>query len=196
MAGSKRGRRDTQPGHLRIIGGSWRGRKLRFTPAPGLRPTGDRIRETLFNWLSPDIVGAHCADLFAGSGALGLEALSRGAAHCEFVDNSRAAVQQIADHLGTLDATERASCHNRSAEQFIAAAPRPLDIVFLDPPFGLDLITPTARLLAEHGTVKPGSLVYVESAVTEQPILPDNWSAHRQRSGGGVSYSLWRVEGG
>jgi 16S rRNA (guanine966-N2)-methyltransferase len=92
--------KDTRKLHqVRIIGGQWRGRKLSFTPADGLRPTGDRIRETLFNWLAPTIEGARCVDLFTGSGALGLEALSRGAIHCDFVDSSNATLSQVSDHL-------------------------------------------------------------------------------------------------
>src|SRR5210317_918947 len=87
---------------VRIIGGKWRGRKLAFSPADGLRPTGDRVRETLFNWLAADIDGARCADLFAGTGALGLEALSRGAAHCDFVDSSPAVIARVGEHLGRL----------------------------------------------------------------------------------------------
>ena len=109
MASSKSTGRAASAGRsqLRIIGGQWRGRKLTFTPAEGLRPTTDRVRETLFNWLAPFIFGARCADLFAGSGALGLEALSRGAAHCDFVDSAKAAGRQIAGHLETLGASDR-----------------------------------------------------------------------------------------
>src|SRR6516225_870905 len=104
MSGTRgRGARQSE---VRIIGGAWRGRKLAFTPADGLRPTGDRIRETLFNWLSPYIHGARCVDLFAGSGALGLEALSRGAAHCDFIDSASRAVSTVQEHLVTLSATD------------------------------------------------------------------------------------------
>ena len=100
---------------LRIIGGQWRGRKLPFPDRPGLRPTGDRIRETLFNWLEPHLQTAKCLDLFAGSGALGIEALSRGAAHCDFVDADQEAITAVGHHLNTLDAststaTPRSAC--------------------------------------------------------------------------------------
>ena len=119
---------------LRIIGGQWRGRKLAFTPEDGLRPTADRVRETLFNWLAADIHGARCLDLFAGSGALGLEALSRGAAHCDFVDHSSRACRQIETHLALLEAADRGHCHPVGAEPFLRGAQQAYDIVFLDPP--------------------------------------------------------------
>ena len=125
MANSKSERRSRETGQrqLRIIGGQWRSRKLAFQPAEGLRPTADRVRETLFNWLAPEISGANCADLFAGSGALGLEALSRGAAHCDFVDSSAAAVQQIAEARVL---SEEATSRTRRIETPPATDPCPL----------------------------------------------------------------------
>ena len=146
---ARRGKAAAGPSQLRIIGGQWRGRKLRFDPAPGLRPTTDRIRETLFNWLAPEIHGARCADLFAGSGALGLEALSRGAALCDFVDTSPAALRQLQAHLEVLDALDRGHCHAGPAEQFLAAADSVYDLVFIDPPFGESLVEPTCRQLSD-----------------------------------------------
>jgi 16S rRNA (guanine966-N2)-methyltransferase len=166
MARSGKGAR--QQSRLRIIGGQWRGRKLAFSPEQGLRPTTDRIRETLFNWLAPHIHGARCADLFAGSGALGLEALSRGAAHCDFVEPSASALDQIRKHLQSLDALGRANCHRVTAEQFLTLAGR--------------------RLLS------PGALVYVETAANEDtPEVADNWSEHRGKTSGGVTYRLYAV---
>src|SRR5262245_61730145 len=106
--------RSAQQSEVRIIGGAWRGRKLSLTPADGLRPTGDRIRETLFNWLSPHLNGARCADLFTGSGALGLEALSRGAAHCDFVDSASRVISSVQQHLATFGASDRARCQQDS----------------------------------------------------------------------------------
>jgi 16S rRNA (guanine966-N2)-methyltransferase len=181
---------------VRIIGGRWRGRKLAFTPADGLRPTGDRIRETLFNWLTPYIAGARCADLFAGSGALGLEALSRGAAHCDFVDSASATLAQVSNHLRTLEALDRASCHPIPALQFLQSATRPYDIVFIDPPFKLALVQPVCVALASKGLLGDGALVYIESAATASPVMvPGNWSPHREKISGGVAYRLLSVDG-
>ena len=182
---------------LRIIGGQWRGRKLRFTPAEGLRPTGDRVRETLFNWLAADIHGARCLDLFAGSGALGLEALSRGAAHCDFVDTSAPALRDIADHLATLEATDRARCHRQAATEFLAQNEGPWDLLFLDPPFGKGLLESTLDILETKSALEPGALVYIESGKQEAlPSLPAAWSLHREKLAGEVSYRLFVVRSG
>ncbi len=185
------GRAGKRSGVLRIIGGRWRGRKLRFTAAEGLRPTADRTRETLFNWLAPHIQGARCADLFAGSGALGLEALSRGAAHCDFVDASRPAVSAIAAHLQALDAGESGQCHAVTAEDFLRRAREPWDLIFVDPPFDRDLAAGSLALLAERGLLLPGALVYLEIGGSEsRPELPDGWGIHREKTAGGVTYRL------
>ena len=177
---------------LRIIGGQWRGRKLTFSPAPGLRPTTDRVRETLFNWLAPVVHQARCLDLFAGSGALGIEALSRGAAHCDFVDLSAAALGQIRAHLDTLGAAHRGTCHRLPASEFLAAAELPYDIVFVDPPFGLGLVEPTCRLLACSGLLAHGAAVYVESAAREgAAAIPSDWTLHREKTAGAVAYRLF-----
>ena len=180
---------------LRIIGGQWRGRKLTFTPAQGLRPTSDRIRETLFNWLAPCIAGARCADLFAGSGALGLEALSRGASHCDFVDTSKAALAQIGNHLATLGATTTGQCHPSSALQFLQLTNEPYDLVFIDPPFGKELVNPVCTVLAENKLLVSGALAYVETAATEPPpTTPPGWSLHRDKTAGGVAYRLFIID--
>lgn len=191
---ARSGKRPLTRGQLRIIGGQWRGRKLNFSAAPGLRPTTDRVRETLFNWLAPNIDGARCADLFAGSGALGLEALSRGASRCDFVDSSTAALTQIERHLEAVGATSRAGCHPLSALQFLRAARGTYDIVFIDPPFGKKLAEPACALLAEHGLLAAGALVYVETAASEPcPPVPPGWKLHREKRAGGVAYRLFTV---
>jgi 16S rRNA (guanine966-N2)-methyltransferase len=179
---------------LRIIGGRWRGRKLTFSPAKGLRPTTDRIRETLFNWLAPYIHGARCADLFTGSGALGLEALSRGAAYCDFVDASGATLAQVDTHLATLDAISCGQCHTSSALKFLRARHEPYDLVFIDPPFGQNLVDITCALLAETNVLAEGALAYVETAANEPtPNTPASWALHREKSTGGVAYRLFTV---
>jgi 16S rRNA (guanine966-N2)-methyltransferase len=184
-------------GRLRIIGGEWRGRKLAFTPAPGLRPTTDRVRETLFNWLSPALRGAVCADLFAGSGALGLEALSRGASHCDFVDCAAGTLRQIGAHLANLGAVDRSACHAMTADRFLRETRRSYDIVFIDPPYGSSLPGLACALLAGGDRLCGGALVYVETAAGEAlPALPGDWRKHREKLAGGVCYRLFVVGGG
>ena len=186
-------KRSGKQGELRIIGGSWRGRKLSFTATEGLRPTSDRIRETLFNWLAASIRGARCADLFAGSGALGLEALSRGAEYCDFVDTSRPTITQITDHLTRLGATKQGQCHLQTASEFLNSTRTPYDIVFVDPPFNQQLVEPVCALLS--GRLIPGALIYVEMAAQEAvPILPATWCLYRDKKSGGVSYRLYRID--
>lgn len=182
-------------GRVRIIAGQWRGRKLTFPALPGLRPTPDRVRETLFNWLAPDIVDARCLDLFTGSGALGLEALSRQAAYCDFVDVAPQVSHQIRQHLETLAANDKAQCHISEAHAFIERADEPYDIVFLDPPFDLEVISDTADRLNARGLVKVGSLIHVEcGAGKSPPELPTNWTLVRDKRAGAVSFRLYRVE--
>lgn len=188
-SGSQRSR-----GQLRIIGGSWRGRKLHFTPMEGLRPTADRTRETLFNWLAPTIGNARCLDLFAGSGALGLEALSRGARYCDFVDRAPTCTGQISQHLASLDASGRAGVHATEAARFLATASEPYDVVFLDPPFEKQLLQPACTALAESGLLSTGALVYIEMGANEvAPEMPQEWQLHRQKAAGGVSYQLYTL---
>jgi 16S rRNA (guanine966-N2)-methyltransferase len=178
-------------GQLRIIGGRWRGRKLGFTAQPGLRPTGDRIRETLFNWLAADLPGARCADLFAGSGALGLEALSRGAAHCDFIDLSATAIRDISEHLLRLDALDSARCLAMSADAYIEQqAPRSLDIVFVDPPFGQGIAQATCRVLARSAVLSEAALIYLETGRSETLEPMAGWRTHREKVAGEVRYQL------
>jgi len=192
MSGSRG--RNTKAGTVRIIGGAWRGRKLSFTPLEGLRPTGDRIRETLFNWLSPHIQGARCADLFTGSGALGLEALSRGAAHCDFVDTAQQVVSNVQAQLALLKASDRGACHLCPAQKFLQTATNPYHIVFIDPPFRQHLVNSVLASLAQRNLLLEGALVYVETAASEQlPDVPADWSLHREKVSGEVAYRLFRT---
>lgn len=180
---------------FRIIGGEWRSRKFNFPDSPGLRPSPDRVRETLFNWLAPVIDGARCLDLYAGSGALGLEALSRGAADVVFVDRDRAALAAIDAHLATLSC-DRGCTEQADALAFIARDKRAYDIVFADPPFDRGSIPEVVTALASSVSIKPGGLVYLESeARAGTPALPEGWTLHRSGKAGRVGYHLLKVFG-
>ncbi|MGD2006677.1 MAG: 16S rRNA (guanine(966)-N(2))-methyltransferase RsmD [Cellvibrionales bacterium] len=173
---------------LRIIGGTWRGRKLAFPDLPGLRPTPDRVRETVFNWLAPAVQDARCIDLFAGSGALGLEALSRGAAYCDFVDISRPATEAIGDHLAALGASGRASVHCCDAQSATLEA---ADLVFLDPPFDGQLLNTTLSWLSESSLLAKGALVYVEHRRGPSPPAVAKFSSIvKDKTAGEVRYCL------
>ena len=151
------------PNSVRIIGGSWRGRRVHFPDSPGLRPTPDRVRETLFNWLQHSIAGARCLDLFAGSGALGLEALSRGARETVFVEQAFAPAQMLADQLKRFYGGAMAGSNGRivqmSAERFLTAPGESFDIIFLDPPFGLDALPEYVRLIDAGGWLAGGGWI-------------------------------------
>ncbi len=154
---------------LRIIGGQWRSRKLSFHDAPGLRPTPERVRETLFNWLQADIRGASCLDLFAGSGALGLEALSRGASEVTFVESVAHVARQLENNLAMLQ-TEARVIHN-TAQHFLETTTQAFDIIFLDPPFRQNLLTPALEIIMEKHRLNENGLIYLEQATKE----PSDW---------------------
>ena len=181
---------------LRIIGGTWRGRRLRFPPQEEIRPTPDRVRETLFNWLGPRVPGSRCLDLFAGSGALGLEALSRGAAQVIFVERDAVAVRELRARLTEWRAVGALVEHS-DALRFLgdAAQPgkmgQPFDIVFLDPPFASGLLPPVSRLLEDGHWLSANALIYVETdAHGGLPSLPHNWQVTRTKQAGAVGYHL------
>ena len=179
---------------VRIIGGGWRGRRINFPDLPGLRPTPDRVRETLFNWLQHDLAGARCLDLFAGSGALGLEALSRGAAETVFVEQAVAASHALQEQLTRLGAKRQGRVVEMGAARFLRTPAPPFDIVFLDPPFGRDALAEYVPLLDSGNWLKPGGLVYLENEKTSgAPPLPAHWELLKSRSAGEVGYHLARV---
>lgn len=148
-------------GKIRIIGGQWRGRKLSVPDKPGLRPTPQRTRETLFNWLTPWIGGAFCVDLFAGSGALGLEAASRGALRVVLVEKNKALAHNIQNHARLFNA-HQVELVCRDAQNYIADSCETADIFFLDPPFSSNLLLPCCESLEAHGRLHKNSLVYLE----------------------------------
>jgi 16S rRNA (guanine966-N2)-methyltransferase len=187
---TKRGGKGRGGNQLRIIGGEWRGRKLRFPDVEGLRPTTDRVRETLFNWLQPVIHGARCLDLFAGSGALGLEALSRGAANVCFVDSDRRAVQSLKDNLALLQ-DQAGTVVQADALTYLKAGPQPFDIVFLDPPFRKELLQPCLELLYSEGWLADNARLYIEvEQELGEPELPPGWEWQRSKKAGQVVYGL------
>jgi 16S rRNA (guanine966-N2)-methyltransferase len=183
-----------QSNTLRIIAGQWRGRKLAFPDIPGLRPTPDRVRETLFNWLQPIIHGARCLDLFSGSGALGLEALSREAGHVVMVDEHPEAIQQLSRNMEILRC-EKADLIRANAITFLEAGPNTktpaFDVVFLDPPYHKDLLAQCCQLLTSKCWLKPGAAIYLEAERELKDLpLPDNWELKRSKTAGQVSYHL------
>ena len=196
-AGTKRARGALYPGAIRIIGGRWRSRRLPVTAGPGLRPTPDRVRETLFNWLAPYIAGARCLDLFAGTGALCLEALSRGAAWVVMVERSAAVRRQLQANIARLGA-ENAEIVGLDALEFLAGRAQAFDIVFLDPPFAAagNMIRRCSEHLP-HGWIRPAGLVYVEAPRVLKPLpVPTEWEYLRSGTAGQVGYHLLRIPGG
>ncbi len=179
---------------VRIIGGMWRGRRVSFPDTPGLRPTPDRVRETLFNWLQNSIMGARCLDLFAGSGALGLEALSRGAKEAVFVEQAVAASRVLQEQLARLGASLKGRVVEMGAARYLRAPGESFDIVFLDPPFGSDALAQYIPLIDAGNWLNAGGLVYLENErAAGVPVLPAHWELLKSKSAGQVGYHLVRA---
>lgn len=187
---------------VRIIGGGWRGRRVNFPDMPGLRPTPDRVRETLFNWLQHSIAGTTCLDLCAGSGALGLEALSRGAKALVFVEQAQAAARSLVAELERLGGSAKARVVEMGASRFLRANGEttgrpyggPFDVVFLDPPYGRDALAEFIPMIDAGEWVKTGGLVYLENEKSAgPPVLPEHWELLKSKSAGEVGYHLARV---
>lgn len=189
----KQHNRKTPNNQLRIIGGQWRSRKLAFADAAGLRPTADRIRETLFNWLAPDIQGAQVLDVFSGSGALLFEAMSRGAAEGLALEQNPKASTCIQQGLQLLQC-EHAEVICTDALRYLAGnASQRFDIVFVDPPFHQNLLEPSCHLLENNGWLADNALIYLESELSaNQHRLPHNWQPLREKSSPQLYYSLWQ----
>ncbi|HEY6892775.1 MAG TPA: 16S rRNA (guanine(966)-N(2))-methyltransferase RsmD [Rhodanobacteraceae bacterium] len=179
------------PGKLRIVAGTLRGSRLVVPDRPGLRPTSDRVRETLFNWLMPVIDGARCLDLYAGTGALGIEAISRGAAACTFVESDRALAAGLRENLARLK-VEHARVVDGDALATLAGKAEPFDLVFLDPPFGADLWDASAERLETRGWLAANAWIYVESPIGAALALPATWALHREGQAGAVRFALYR----
>jgi 16S rRNA (guanine966-N2)-methyltransferase len=181
-----------QRNELRIIGGSWRSRKLRFPDAPDLRPTPDRVRETLFNWLGQDLEGLSCLDLFAGSGALGFEAASRGAARVVQVERGAQACLALKQNCAVLDA-QAVEVAQMDVARFLDGPSELFDVVFLDPPFRQDLVAPCCEWLERKGWLASHARIYIE-AERNLPLvnLPVNWQRLRDKQAGEVGYHLYQ----
>ena len=177
---------------IKIIGGKWKGTNLTFLDEPELRPTGNRIRETLFNWLQPYIQGSTCLDLFAGSGCLGLEALSRGAANCVMVEKNESVKSHLAENIEKLSASTEL-IHNDAINYLSSKAfNQTFDIVFLDPPFNSNLYVPTMRTLELNHWLSHDALIYIEARSDSSMFkIPDNWSLFREQVAGNVRYMLY-----
>ncbi len=189
---SPRGSARRTTNQLRIIGGQWRGRRLSFPDVPGLRPSPDRVRETVFNWLQPVIEGARCLDLFAGSGALGFEALSRGAAQVVFVDQHAAVIDQLRQHAQMLSVLPSAQITRSDVMDYLdGEATERFDIVFLDPPYGQGLLTPCCQRLVESGWLNPAAHLYLEAErELGVPSVPAQCQIVRSKYAGHVGYHL------
>jgi 16S rRNA (guanine966-N2)-methyltransferase len=185
-------RRGGHANQIRVIAGQWRGWRLSFPDLPGLRPTPDRVRETLFNWLAPVLPGARCLDLFAGSGALGVEALSRGAAEVVFVERQPLAVRTLRENLARLK-TENARVELADALTWLRQPGTPFEVVLLDPPFGESLLEPACAALERNGWLAETAWIYLEAeAERERSPWPAHWTIHREQIAGAVSYRLAR----
>ncbi|HET9034102.1 MAG TPA: 16S rRNA (guanine(966)-N(2))-methyltransferase RsmD [Dokdonella sp.] len=178
-------------GKLRIVGGSLRGSRIEVANGDGLRPTSDRVRETLFNWLAPMIEGARCLDLFAGTGALGIEAISRGAAECVFVERDRALAQRLQQTLARLN-IENARVINADALGWLGAVGQAFNLVFLDPPFSDDLWADAAARLEAGGCLAENAWIHVEAPAGMTPVVPSAWHLHRESRAGAVNFALYR----
>ena len=177
---------------VRIIGGEWRGRRIGFPSVAALRPTPDRVRETLFNWLQGAVAGASCLDLFAGSGALGFEALSRGARECVFVENEPVVAAALAASVAALG-DRRSTIVNGDAFRYLGGAARRFDLVFVDPPFARGWLPELCTLLEQRGWLAPRAFLYLEGAAQDgPPLLPPSWQALRATRAGEVRGVLAR----
>ncbi len=180
----------------RVVAGKWRGRIIRFEDSEGLRPTTGRIRETVFNWLQPYISKSACLDCFAGSGILGFEAISRGAADVVFVEKHGATAENIKATVALLKASNAAVVHADvlswlQSAKTAASYNRVFDLVFLDPPFHSELLAKSSALLVSSGCLAEDAIIYVEHAVDEDVALPDNWTCIKEKKSGQVSYQLY-----
>ncbi|TNC80311.1 MAG: 16S rRNA (guanine(966)-N(2))-methyltransferase RsmD [Oleiphilus sp.] len=180
-------------GSYRIIGGQWRGRRLMFPEAEGLRPTTDRVRETVFNWLAPCLSGAKVLDMFAGSGSLGFEALSRGAASLDATELDIRAVRMLQENRELLNAM--AAIHQCNALDWPGKSGDSFDLVFIDPPFRQGLVAAAIAKVSDQALLSPGAYIYIEQEKeAPAPSVPANWRQLKEKEAGQVAYRLYRAD--
>ncbi len=188
---AKHSKSPSQNGVLKIIGGQWRSRQIDVIDADGLRPTPNRVRETLFNWLQTDIFNSQCLDLFAGSGALSFEAASRGAKVVVQIENNATACGVLKTNATKLAAPQIQIIH-ADALTFLTKTPAtPFDIVFIDPPFGFDLVAQSCELLEKNNWLSPYAKIYVETETALSLELPARWQLLKSKTAGEVAYRLF-----
>lgn len=180
-------------GFIRVIGGKWRGRKLPVLDHEGLRPTTDRVKETLFNWLMPVIHDATCLDCFAGSGSLGFEALSRGAKHVVMLEKNRAATIQLKQNIQLLQATMGTVYNTDTFSWLEHQNSQTFNIVFIDPPFHQQLAQKSIMYLENNNLLSDGAYIYVETEKNSllSSEVPKNWHLHREKVAGQVHSQLF-----
>ncbi|MGF1685213.1 16S rRNA (guanine(966)-N(2))-methyltransferase RsmD [Photobacterium japonica] len=185
----------SREGFVRIISGRWRGRKLPVHDVEGLRPTTDRVKETVFNWLAQDMIEARCLDLFTGSGSLGFEALSRGAEHVTLLELDKKAAEQLEKNRQTLGA-DNATVRHTDSLTYLKQPGTPFDVVFIDPPFRKGLLPEVITLLEQNNWLAPHAIIYIE---TEKELgdlpTPSHWHLHKEKTAGQVCYRLFEREG-
>ncbi|MFL0811096.1 MAG: 16S rRNA (guanine(966)-N(2))-methyltransferase RsmD [Agarilytica sp.] len=191
---AKRKKPATLGNRVRIIGGQWRGRKLEVGEEEGLRPTGDRVRETLFNWLMPTIVGANCLDAFAGTGALGFEALSRGARSVTFVEQNSNSANFLRTNIQLLCAD--ACVHNQDFLSWKADTSNHFDLIFIDPPFAGEMWQQALTHMISHIPLPKDALIYIEAPREQNILLPPQWNVHREKIFGQVKALLCKTSPG
>ncbi|MBO67144.1 MAG: 16S rRNA (guanine(966)-N(2))-methyltransferase RsmD [Acidiferrobacteraceae bacterium] len=181
-----------QKGKLRIIGGQWKSRTIQFVGPLSLRPTPDSVRETLFNWLMPVINKSNCLDLFSGSGALGFEAVSRGASRADLVENNKSACQQLIRSRDELCA-QQVYIHCENVLDYLSSTTNTFDIVFIDPPFDCQIASQVVKIVQQSGILKSESLIYIEqSKEKEMPRTPSQWQLHRRKTNGRILSLLYK----
>lgn len=182
------------PNRVRIIAGRWRGRRIGFPELVAIRPTPDRVRETVFNWLQAEIVGARCLDLFAGTGILGLEALSRGAESVVCVEQEKSAAAAIRQNAARLGAGGLEAVRDDAIAYLIHTQPRAMNIVFVDPPYGSRMTGQACQLLDERPWLASGALIYLERGCDDPAVnVPGNWQCLRSKRAGQVDFRLYRT---
>jgi 16S rRNA (guanine966-N2)-methyltransferase len=189
--GRKQHNKKAASGSIRIIAGKFRGRKLPVLMAEGLRPTTDRVKETLFNWLMPYIHEANCLDCFAGAGSLGFEALSRGAENVTLIELNKAAAKQLLANKSLLKADNVGVVNSNALDFLKTSTGNKFDLVFIDPPFRQNLMQPTCELL-ENGWLTNQALIYVEMELESTQQFPSNWQLLKEKIAGQVAYRLYQ----